>query len=137
MNIRKITEADKPLIDAMIEKDPFHAGLGTSEFYFEPCTEAFWIENEEGGFVVRLARTMRINAAFDVDQRKNNAFLLTEFTKWVAEAAAKSGFREVIFKTNNDELSSFEQRLGFQGSAGEMVMYLEPAAPEASEGTSV
>lgn len=126
MNIRKITEADKPSIDAMIEKDPFHAGLGTSEFYFEPCTEAFWIENEEGGFVVRLARTMRINAAFDVDQRKNNAFLLTEFTKWVADAAAKSGFREVMFRTESDDLATFEKNLGFEGSPNEMLMNLEP-----------
>lgn len=128
MNIRKITEADKPLIDAMIEKDPFHAGLGTSEFYFEPFTEAFWIENEHGGFVVRLARTMRVNAAFDPDARKNNAELLTEFTKWVAGAAEQSGFREVMFRTENDALAEFERNLGFEGSPGEMVMTLNPQA---------
>lgn len=130
MNIRKITEADKPLIDDFIARDPYHAGKGTSDFYFEPCTEAFWIENEEGRIAVRLSRTMRINAAFDPSARKNNAGLLTELTAWVAEAAAKSGFREVMFRTENDELAAFEKNLGFAGSPNEMLMNVEPKGDE-------
>lgn len=110
----------------MIEKDSFHAGLGTSDFYFEPFTEAFWVENEEGGIAVRLSRTMRVNASFDPDARKNNAVLLTEFTNWIANAAAQSGYREVMFRTENDSLAAFEKNLGFAGSPNEMLMNIEP-----------
>jgi hypothetical protein len=125
MNFRKITEADCPQINAAIEADPFHAGKGTSEFFFEPFSEAFAVGDSEGDVMyVRISRALRVNAVFAGDARRNKE-VMTNLAKVLAKQAEDSGFREVVFTSENPKLRAFGETIGFAAKP-DLVMPVEP-----------
>ena len=131
MNLRKADENDRKRIAELIEKDPYHAGKGSADFFFEPGSECMAVEENGHTFYVRIARALRINAIFDPEQKSKNARMLIKFTPAIAEMARQSGFLELVFATENPDLAKFEHKLGFDAAPGDMTMTL--AFPEKAE----
>lgn len=123
---RTISDDEKKVIAEWIEKDYFHKpGEGSPEFFEADGTETIAIEDEEGNVAyARLSRALRIHMVFDPSQRKRNAEMLTEFTAWIAQSAADSGHKELVFSSENKALRDFEENLGFSPSPNDMVMSL-------------
>jgi hypothetical protein len=127
MNLRKITEDDRPAIDESIARDPFHAGRGSSDFFFEPCTESFALEGPDGATMfVRLARALRVNIVFvDAAAREKNKEVMTDLAEFLKKMAKDAGFREVVYTSENGALRAFGETVGFN-PAPDMVMPVEP-----------
>ena len=127
MILRKITEEDRPKIDALIAKDKFHSGDGTSGFFFQPFSEGIAFENEAGDAVYfRIARALRINAVFDCDARASNKEIMTEAAKFFEANARTSGFREILYTSENPLLRKFGTTVGF-AEQPDLVMNVEPS----------
>ena len=127
MILRKITEEDRPKIDELIAKDKWHAGDGTSDFFFQPFSEGLAFEDEAGNAVYfRIARALRINAVFDCDAREANKEILTEAGKFFEHSAKTSGFREVVWTSENPALRKFGTVIGFTEQP-DLVMNVEPS----------
>lgn len=122
MNIRKANEEDRKRIAEMIESDPWHKDKGTADYFFEDGSECMAVEENGNTFYVRIARALRINAIFDPEKKSKNARMLIKFTPALAEMARQSGFKEMIFSTENPELANFEERLGFLPAPADMTM---------------
>ena len=122
MNIRKANEEDKQRIAEMIDADVWHAGKGSADYFFEDGSECMAVEEKGHTFYVRIARALRINAIFDPEKKSKNARMLIKFTPALAEMARQSGFKEMIFSTENPELAKFEERLGFLPAPTDMTM---------------
>lgn len=129
MNLRKITPEDCPSIDQAIAKDPWHTGKGSSEFFFDPYTEAFVLSDDGGPVLnVRLARALRVNIVFsDPDARERNKETMKILAHFLKKQAEVSGVREVTYTSENRALRIFGQRLGFKPTP-DMVMPVEPKA---------
>jgi hypothetical protein len=130
MRLRKIEESDRPKIDELIAKDPWHAGEGSADFFFEPFSEGLAIHNSAGDVVYfRISRALRINAVFDPDARESNKEIMTLAAKFFAENARTSGFREVSFTSANPALRKFGKTLGFSEEPT-LIMPVDPAVKE-------
>jgi hypothetical protein len=129
MNLRKITPEDCPNIDAAISKDPWHAGKGSSAFFFDPYTEAFVLSDDDGPVLnVRLSRALRVNIVFnDADARERNKETMAMLAQFLKQQAEQSGVREITYTSENRALRVFGQRLGFKPTP-DMVMTVEPKA---------
>jgi len=126
MKLRKITDEDRPKIDDCIARDSFHAGDGSSAFFFEPFSEAIAIEDEAGHVVYfRVSRALRINAVFDADARESNKEILKHASKFFEENAKTSGFRECVFTSANPALRKFGPVIGFHEEPT-LIMNVEP-----------
>ena len=129
MILRKITEEDRPKIDAFIAKDQWHAGDGTSDFFFEPFSEGIAIEDAGSVVYFRVARALRINAVFDCDARESNKEILKQASKFFEASAASSGMRECLFTSENPALRKFGPVIGFREEPT-LVMNVEPTVKE-------
>jgi hypothetical protein len=127
MQLRKLTLDDCPRIDQEIAKDPWHAGKGTSEFFFEPSTEAFVLSDDAGEVLnVRLARALRVNIVFsDPNARDRNKETMKQLAGWLREMAKSAGYREVTYTSENPLLRRFGRTVGFS-EVPDMVMTVEP-----------
>jgi hypothetical protein len=127
MNLRKITDADRPQIADSIACDPWHDGRGSADFFFEPHTDAFVISDSEGDVLnVRLSRALRVNIVFnDPDARERNKETMTHLANLLRTMAGESGFREVVYTSENRALRAFGQTLGFNPTP-DMVMTVDP-----------
>ena len=127
MKLRKLTDEDRPQIDAWIEKDKFHAGKGSSDFFFEPASDAFAVEDDAGDVMyVRIARSLRVNACFDPDARDRNKETIPQLLNFLEKMASDSGFREVVWTSENRALRMFGTTLGYAPTP-DMVMPVKPA----------
>jgi hypothetical protein len=127
MRLRKIEESDRPKIDAFIAGDPWHAGDGSSDYFFEPFSEGIAIEDDAGNVVFfRIARALRINAVFDADARESNKEIMTQAAKFFEENARTSGFREISFTSKNPALRRFGRTLGFNEEPT-LIMPVQPS----------
>jgi hypothetical protein len=127
MNLRKLTEADRPKIDEWIAKDPFHAGKGSSEFFFAPHTDGFAVEDDAGDVIyVRLARALRVNAVFDPAVPERNKETMTLLAQFLKKMAEESAYREVVWTSDNRALRAFGTTIGYTATP-DMVMPVEPS----------
>jgi len=127
MNLRKITDADRPKIDEFIASDPWHAGDGSPDFFFKPFSEALAIEDDAGNVVFfRVSRALRINAVFNTDAREGNKEILKHASKFFEESAKNSGIRECVFTSKNPALRKFGPVIGFHEEPT-LVMDVEPS----------
>jgi hypothetical protein len=136
MNLRKLTEEDRPAIDEAIKNDQFHSGRGDSSFFFEPCTESFVISDDTGDVLnVRLARALRVNIVFaDPDAHERNKTAMADLALFLQKSAAESGHKEVVFTSANPRLRKFGTTVGFEEQPT-LVMAVEPSVPVGSEGS--
>ena len=126
MNLRKLTDDDRPLIDARIQADPFHAGKGDSSFFFEPYSESFAVSDSEGDVMhVRISRALRVNAVFSGD-RKRNAEVMPVLAKALGQMAEDAGFKEIVWTSENAALRKFGTTIGFD-EVPDLVMPVNPA----------
>jgi hypothetical protein len=127
MNLRKITETDRPQIVDSSARNPWHDGQGSADFFFEPHTDSFILEDDNGPVLnVRLARALRVNIVFnDPDARERNKETMTHLANFLRTMAGESGFREVVYTSENRALRAFGQTLGFSPTP-DMVMSVDP-----------
>lgn len=124
MKLRKLSEQDKPFLAELIAMEPTHTH--TPDFYFEPRSNAFVLEDDGGPtlpFVIR--KVLRVNCDFDKRCRLRSAKALASGITWLMDKAAKSGFTEVVFETQSPEIRAIcERRFGFKNAPNEMRRYL-------------
>lgn len=107
MTIRKVTDADRPWIESLIAKEPSHTH--TSDFYFEPMTEAHIVEDDKGPiFVFRLnTKLVEIDIDFDPDEPLRTARGLSKGFPIVKNAARAKNVKTMIFNSNSEKLIAF------------------------------
>lgn len=138
--LRATTEDDRALCAAWIEADADHRGKVEPDFFIkqQPGIECFVLEDKHGQpvFYFRMSRPIRVDIQFgpatNRAEKKRNADALEHGFGWLKEIAAKSGYRQIIFESQSDELAFFcKARFGFHKSLTELVCDIAP--PETNE----
>ena len=119
---RFMREADEPLIEESLAEDNFHKTT-TVDFFKEKGTITKAYEDERGTILfARISLALRIDIQFlnNEDHERNRIAMLEGFPK-LLESAKASGYKEIIFQSDNPMLRRFcVRRLGFYESGGEM-----------------
>ena len=115
MRIRRAIEDDRPWIEGLIANEPLHTH--TSDFYFEPGTEAHVVEDAKGPILIfRLnARVLEVDIDFDPNEKLRTARALMAGFPIVRQAAKSKNMKAMIFNSNSEKLIRFcENNFGFR-----------------------
>lgn len=110
LTVRKVREADRPLLDAAAEADPFHkAGGLTGEHWAGP--DSIFYEDEIGPVVaLKTSNIVRVDVQFLTQDKARNAnALIAGFYAYVG-ILHKRGVREIIFNSDSPEVAHFFQK---------------------------
>jgi hypothetical protein len=137
MNIRQLTDFDKPTLEAWISRDPDHTARKlTAEFFFTPMTLSMMFEDDKGPvFAVRLDPEMngsvRIHIQFDSGQMVRTARMLKQGFPIVRDRVQQSSARRMVFDSVAESLVDFcKYRFGFSEVEGtqDLELVLQEAA---------
>lgn len=130
--LRPATPRDHALVKSWIEKDPFHASTTKPDFFLFSTRgmDCYVLEDDEGPiFFFKMTRAVRLDIQFgpsrSTEERERNRDALSEGLAWLNGVLWASGFRQVLFNSENPVLvRSCTKRLGFVASPHELVRYL-------------
>lgn len=118
IQIRPLTRADKPLVQAWLDADEVHRTLGLSvDQLFEPGSRSVLISDERGPLLaVRLQLALRVAMQFDDSHHFRTAKAAPEVVCWLKQMAETIGATEVIIRPGG-KARCFAAKLGFRSEA--------------------
>lgn len=137
--LRKVTDRDRPALEAWIREDHWHNGVYDAEYFMglaadesgelaaDPRATCYAIEDKRGVlFFIRLSRSTRVNIQFEPEAtertRRRVSLALFKGMAFLEVALARAGCEEWIFDTESRELAAMTKKhLGFVDSPNEMV----------------
>ena len=109
IDIRQMTESDKPALQDAITRDVFHPGEWKVEHFDQPNILSQVIEDSQGPIAfVRFTKTLRISCVWnDGENVARNARAIIFGIQKAVERARASGYTEIIITTSHDKLAKF------------------------------
>jgi len=110
LRVRRVTEDDKPLLDAAAMADPYHAAAGLTGEHWAGSDSIFY--EDDSGPVVALKTTnvARVDIQFlTADHVRNAHALVAGFYRYV-EVLRNRKITEIVFNTNSPAVARFFQK---------------------------
>lgn len=120
MKVRRLTDADEPLVTSWLEQDELHQQLGLSfKNVVEPGTEAYLVCDDAGVpfITLRLSLALRVGMQFDPGSPFKSAKYAPEVIDWMKRAGALAGAKELIIRPGGKAVN-FSTKLGFEDFIG-------------------
>ena len=136
--VRPVTERDREYLTDLIRDDPYHAACMDADFFLKlvPGEDAWAIEDRQNNVQLyfKTQTAVRLSLQFANQSSNENRQVLKKGMAWIEAMLVQNRFREIIFNTQGPALKAMaKKRLGFVGSAEELVRVLPSSTPADAE----
>jgi hypothetical protein len=121
--MRPLLEEDRSILEQSLANDPYHKDTTADFFYEVGSASRMYMDKDGPVFVLRGTPALRLDMQFlNNEDILRNATTMLAYIDHLVASAQSSGFKEIIFQTDNPKLKQFcAKRMGFTESSGEMV----------------
>ena len=118
---RPLEVSDLPMLQTALDQDQYEHLDAKNYTMDNSFSEVYEDKNGPVG-VLRCTKTIRMVSVWcDNKNKRRNAAVTIKAVQNVIERAKAAGFLNIIFETDNEELASFCEKLGFR-KAGNTLM---------------
>lgn len=113
IDIRLMTDEDKPALRQAIDRDTFHPGEWTVEHFTQSNVVVQVLADSTGPIAfVRYTKTLRVSCVWnDGDDNHRNAKAIVFGIRDAVEKARASGYTEIVIQADSDKLGTFLVRV--------------------------
>lgn len=136
--VRPIGEQDRQYLTECIERDKYHRGKITADFFLKVCPgRDSWAVEDDNGKVVFYFRTdaiirfaIQFTDSESLSNKRTNALAMMEGLAWLSGILRQNNFHEIITDADSPELQRFTKRhLGFKDAPGQLSLALGTIEP--------